>query len=61
MMTNEQLAKLIDHTLKAEASKDDTKRLYKETKKHGFWTLSIKPAYASLTTDAGVRESKTLY
>jgi hypothetical protein len=36
MDTKEQPAKLIDHTLKRDVTKEDTKRLYEETKKWAF-------------------------
>ncbi len=52
MITKEQLAKLIDHTLlKPDATKDDIKRLCEEAKKYGFWSVCVNPAYVSLATE----------
>jgi deoxyribose-phosphate aldolase len=52
MVTKEQLAKLIDHTLlKPDATKDDIKRLCEEAKKYGFWSVCVNPTYVSLATD----------
>jgi len=52
MITKEQLAKLIDHTLlKPDATKDDIKRLCEEAKKYGFWSVCVNPTYVSLATD----------
>lgn len=52
MITKEQLAKLIDHTLlKPDATKDDVKRLCEEAKKYGFWSVCVNPTYVSLATD----------
>lgn len=52
MLTKEQLAKLIDHTLlKPDATKDDVKRLCEEAKKYGFWSVCVNPTYVSLATD----------
>jgi len=52
MLTKEQLAKLIDHTLlKPDATKDDIKRLCEEAKKYGFWSVCVNPTYVSLATD----------
>ena len=52
MVTKEQLAKLIDHTLlKPNATKDDIKRLCEEAKKYGFWSVCVNPTYVSLATD----------
>ena len=51
MVTKEQLAKLIDHTLlKPYATKDDVKRLCEEAKKYGFWSVCVNPTYVSLAT-----------
>jgi deoxyribose-phosphate aldolase len=62
VVPKEQLATLVDHTLlKTDAAKADIKRLCEEAKKYGFWSHCVNPAYASLTTDACVRESKNLY
>ncbi len=52
MITKEQLAKLIDHTLlKPDATKDDINRLCEEAKKYGFWSVCVNPAYVSLATE----------
>jgi len=52
MLTKEQLAKLIDHTLlKPDATKDDVKRLCEEAKKYGFWSVCVNPTYVSLATE----------
>jgi deoxyribose-phosphate aldolase len=52
MLTKEQLAKLIDHTLlKPGATKDDVKRLCEEAKKYGFWSVCVNPTYVSLATE----------
>lgn len=52
MVTKEQLAKLIDHTLlKPDATKDDIKRLCEEAMKHSFWSVCVNPTYVSLATD----------
>lgn len=52
MVTKEQLAKLIDHTLlKPDATKDDIKRLCEEAMKHSFWAVCVNPTYVSLATD----------
>jgi deoxyribose-phosphate aldolase len=52
VITKEQLAKLIDHTLlKPDATKDDIKRLCEEAKKYGFWSVCVNPAYVSLATE----------
>ncbi|MDH5702368.1 MAG: deoxyribose-phosphate aldolase [Candidatus Bathyarchaeota archaeon] len=52
MVTKEQLAKLIDHTLlKPDATKDDIKRLCEEAKKYGFWSVCVNPTYVSLATE----------
>jgi deoxyribose-phosphate aldolase len=52
MITKEQLAKLIDHTLlKPDATKDDINRLCEEAKKYGFWSVCVNPTYVSLATE----------
>jgi deoxyribose-phosphate aldolase len=52
MVTKEQLAKLIDHTLlKPNATKDKIKRLCEEAMKHSFWSVCVNPTYVSLATD----------
>ncbi len=52
MVTKEQLAKLIDHTLlKPNATKDEIKRLCEEAIKHSFWSVCVNPTYVSLATD----------
>ena len=52
MVTKEQLAKLIDHTLlKPNAAKEDIKRLCGEAKKYGFWSVCVNPTYVSVATD----------
>lgn len=51
MITKEQLAKLIDHTiLKPTATKTDIRRLCDEAKKYGFWSVCVNPTYVSLAT-----------
>jgi len=48
-MSNELKGKLIDHTLlKAEASKDDIKKLCEEAEKYGFASVCVNPSYVSL-------------
>jgi len=52
MLTKEQLARLIDHTLlKPSATKDDIRRLCEEAKTYGFWSVCINPFYVKLTAD----------
>jgi deoxyribose-phosphate aldolase len=52
MVTKEQLAKLIDHTLlKPNAAKDEIKRLCEEAMKHSFRSVCVNPTYVSLATD----------
>ena len=52
MVTKEQLAKLIDHTLlKPNATQDEIKRLCEEAMKHSFWSVCVNPTYVSLATD----------
>ena len=52
MVTKEQLAKLIDHTLlKPNATKDEIKRLCEEAMKHSFWSVCVNPIYVSLAAD----------
>ena len=52
VVTKEQLAKLIDHTLlKPDAEKADIKRLCEEAKKYGFWSVCVNPTYVSVATD----------
>ncbi len=49
MVTKEQLAKLIDHTLlKPDATKEAIRRLCEEAIKHGFWSVCVNPTYVSL-------------
>ncbi len=51
MITKEQLAKLIDHTiLKPTATKTDIRRLCDEAKKYGFWSVCVNPTYVSFAT-----------
>jgi deoxyribose-phosphate aldolase len=52
MLTKEQLAKLIDHTLlKPDAAKADIKRLCEEAEKYGFWSVCVNPTYVSVAID----------
>lgn len=46
---NEELAKLIDHTLlKPDATKDEIRCLCTEAKKYGFWSVCVNPTNVSL-------------
>lgn len=46
MLTREQLAKLIDHTLlKPIATKDDIRSLCEEAEMYGFWSVCVNPVY----------------
>lgn len=48
MITKEQLAKLIDHTLlKPTATFDDIDKLCEEAKKYGFYLVCVSPCYVS--------------
>ncbi|MDN5332027.1 MAG: deoxyribose-phosphate aldolase [Tepidanaerobacteraceae bacterium] len=48
MITKEQMAKLIDHTLlKPTATLDDIERLCEEAKKYGFYLVCVSPCYVS--------------
>ena len=52
MLTKEQLARLIDHTLlKPSATKDDIRRLCEEAKTYGFWSVCVNPFYVKLAAD----------
>ena len=52
MVTKQQIAKLIDHTLlKPDATKDDIKRLCDQAKKYGFWSVCVNPIYVSIATE----------
>jgi len=52
MMTKEQLAKLIDHTLlKPNATKDDIRHLCEEAKENNFWSVCVNPTYVSLAAE----------
>ena len=52
MLDKKTLAKLIDHTLlRADATRDDIKRLCREAKKFGFWSVCVNPTYVRLATD----------
>jgi len=52
MITKEQLAKLIDHTLlKPDITKGAVIQLCEEAKKYGFWAVCVNPTYISLATD----------
>jgi deoxyribose-phosphate aldolase len=60
MISREQLAGLIDHTLlKPDATRDDIKRLCQEAINYGFWSVCINPSYvllaASILRDTEVR------
>ena len=47
-----ELAKYIDHTqLKADARREDIKKLCKEAKDHGFKTVCINPSYIELAKE----------
>jgi len=49
LITREQLAKMIDHTLlKPNATADDIAHLCQEATKYGFWSVCINPTYVSL-------------
>jgi len=52
MLTKEQLARLIDHTLlKPSATKDDIRRLCEEAKTYGFWSVCVNPFYVKIAAD----------
>ncbi|MCG0275729.1 MAG: deoxyribose-phosphate aldolase [Thermosediminibacteraceae bacterium] len=52
MITKEQLAKLIDHTLlKPTATLDDIDRLCDEAKKYGFHLVCVNPCYVSYAVE----------
>ncbi len=52
MLTKEQLARLIDHTLlKPSATKDDIRRLCEEAKTYGFWSVCVNPFYVKFAAD----------
>jgi len=52
MITKEQLAKLIDHTLlKPDTTKESIVKLCEEAKKYNFWSVCVNPAYISLASD----------
>lgn len=51
MITKEQLAKLIDHTLlKPDTTEDSIKQLCEEAKKYNFCSICVNPAYISLAS-----------
>jgi deoxyribose-phosphate aldolase len=52
MLTKEQLARLIDHTLlKPSATKDDIRRLCGEAKTYGFWSVCVNPVYVKFAAN----------
>lgn len=52
MLDKKRLARLIDHTLlRADATRDDIKRLCYEAKKFGFWSVCVNPTYVRLATE----------
>lgn len=52
MITKEQLAKLIEHTLlRPDATKDSIIRLCEEAKNYNFWSVCVNPTYISLASD----------
>jgi len=52
MLDKKKLARLIDHTLlRADATRDDIKRLCQEAKKFGFWSACVNPYYVSLASE----------
>lgn len=52
MVTKEQLAKLIDHTLlKPDATKEAIRHLCEEAIRHSFWSVCVNPIYVSLAED----------
>ena len=52
MITKNQLAKLIDHTLlKPNATKDDITRICEEAENYGFWSVCVNPTYVKLATE----------
>ena len=52
MLDKKRLARLIDHTLlRADATRDDIKRLCHEAKKFGFWSVCVNPTYVRLATE----------
>ena len=52
MLDKKNLARLIDHTLlRADATRDDIKRLCQEAKKFGFWSVCVNPTYVRLATE----------
>ncbi len=52
MITKEQLAKSIEHTLlKPDATKDSIIQLCEEAKNYNFWSVCVNPTYISLASD----------
>ena len=52
MITKEQLAKVIEHTLlKPDTTKDSIIQLCVEAKKYNFWSVCVNPTYISLASD----------
>jgi deoxyribose-phosphate aldolase len=52
MLDKKKLARLIDHTLlRADATRDDIRRLCQEAKKFGFWSVCVNPTYVRLATE----------
>jgi len=51
MMSKEELAGLIDHTLlKPHASEDEVRRICQEAINYGFWSVCINPSYVSFAS-----------
>jgi deoxyribose-phosphate aldolase len=52
MLDKKSLARLIDHTLlRADATRDDIRRLCQEAKKFDFWSVCVNPTYVRLATE----------
>lgn len=52
MITKEQLAKLIEHTLlRPDATKDSIIQLCEEAKNYNFWSVCVNPTYISLASN----------
>jgi len=52
MITREQLARMIDHTLlKPDATSDDIKKLCEEAKTYGFYAVCVFPTYVKLAAN----------
>lgn len=51
-MTNNEIARMIDHTiLKASAQKNDIEKLCKEAKDHGFASVCVNPIWVRIASD----------